>query len=602
MHNDRIVQQLINGLTSRQLAELVARLLEGMSDTDRAEFSNTLDPDVAAVFRRLSDPPTACAPAEEANDKTSDAKFAAQFQSALGALRDLLSELGDEDGDYILCERHWEPPDFDASRLTEDIERCAKDLLPLLDRAATLRLEGESLFMDYCQEITDGIGHYPEHIYTEDGLWFERTATECVLKWLDLHAETEMVFLEKLVALLDGTGCVTLDDDTIRAYLIEGWTEKRRRAFYSAIEVRRADDEEFRRETDQPRTLWHDIRYALAGMFDVAARIEIAESAVSDDWIKGVELVDVALADSNSTRALEFCRQTLDAYYRHRSSGTQVPSFDPGTTPLLGHWGVQDDFSQISRILGIWADLSAKAGDKRLAELLAIQQVLFTRSDDWSAVRAAFTQAETADASTLLRAWKERTLSAQCGAYFLGMRQQDFVWPEWLIDEGFAERFDAFTEKARSWLDETIGTAKTKDRDMFRRVAVHVWPPQMSLVAELFALGLPSGDYPILRAMLSQHCRLNPCPARLEWLGRTDIASLAIGGLGFVQRNMVHLIPSPETMSSDYGTAASWLAVAREVAPGIALSTLQRWKTDYRRRRNLWRDLSKHGFDVDLKS
>ena len=480
MHNERIVEQLINGLTSGQLAGLVARLLDGMSDTDRAEFINTLDPDVAAVFHLRSDPPTEDASTEEANGNTSDAKFAAQFQSALSELCDLLSELGDEDGEYILHERDWDPPDFDAFRLTDDIERCAKDLLPLLDRAATLGLKNESLFMDYCQEITDGIRLYPEHIYIEDGVSFEHTATECVLKWLDLHAETETGFLEKLVALLDGTGCVTLKDSTIRAYLIEGWPEKRRRELYSAIEVRRAADDAFRQETDKPRTLWHDIRYALAGVFDVTARIKIAEAAVSDDWTKGVELVDEALANNNSARALEFCCKTVDTYYRRRSLGTQVPNFDPGTTPLFGYNNLQDKCSPISRILGIWADLSAKAGDKPLSELLVIQHALFTREDDWTSVRAAFTRARTADASTLLRAWKERTLRAQCGTHFLGMARQDSVWQEWLIEEGFAERFDAFTKKALSWLGETIETAKTKNSDIFRRGAVHVWPPQMS--------------------------------------------------------------------------------------------------------------------------
>lgn len=601
MHNERIVQQLINGLTSGQLAELVARLLDKLSETDRAEFINTLDPDMAVVFHFLSDPTTENASAEEAHGRTSDAKFAAQFQSALSELRVLLSELGDEDGEYILHERHWEPPDFDASRLTKDIERCATDLLPLLDRAATLGLEGESLFIDYCQEITDGIGYYPEHIYIEEGVSFEHTATECVLKWLDLLAETETDFLKKLVALLNETGCVSLKNSTIRAYLIEGWPEKRRRALYRAIEVRRAYDDAFRQETDKPRTLWHDIRYALAGVFDVAARIKIAEASVSDDWTKGVELVDEALANNNSARALVFCYKTVDSYYRRRLFGTQVPSFDPATTPLFGHGGMQDACSPISRILGIWADLSAKAGDKPLSEFLMIQYALFAAPDDWTSVRTAFTQAGTADASTLLRAWKERTLRNQCGAYFLGMRQQDVVWPEWLIDEGFAERFDVFTKKALAWLGETIGIEKTKYPNALRRGASHVWPPQMSLAAELFALSLPSVNYPTLRAMLSQHCRLNPCPSRLEWLAMTEVASLTTGALGFVQRNMVHLIPSPGTMSSDYGTAASWLAVAREVAPDTALNTLQRWKTDYRRRRNLWRDLSKHGFDIALK-
>ena len=65
-------------------------------------------------------------------------------------------------------------------------------------------------------------------------------------------------------------------------------------------------------------------------------------------------------------------------------------------------------------------------------------------------------------------------------------------------------------------------------------------------VAELFAFGLPSGDYPTLRAMLSKHCRLNPCLARLEWLAMTDVANLTTGALGFVQRNMAHLIPTPQ--------------------------------------------------------
>jgi len=32
--------------------------------------------------------------------------------------------------------------------------------------------------------------------------------------------------------------------------------------------IRRAVDDEFRQKTDKPRTLWHGIRYALAGEFD----------------------------------------------------------------------------------------------------------------------------------------------------------------------------------------------------------------------------------------------------------------------------------------------------------------------------------------------
>lgn len=112
--------------------------------------------------------------------------FGSLFQSDLaGTCGNLLQSLRINPW---VCDGFLHKGDETAHTKITDIERCATDLLPLLDRAATLGLEGESLFMDYCQEITDGIGQYPEHIYIEDGVSFERTATECVLKWLDLRA------------------------------------------------------------------------------------------------------------------------------------------------------------------------------------------------------------------------------------------------------------------------------------------------------------------------------------------------------------------------------------------------------------------------------
>ncbi len=277
MDNDRFAQQLLDGLTSEQLVELVARLLDEMSDTERMEFCDVLDQDVAAVFRRLLEPP-ATATEDETSEMTSDARFAQQFRSALAALEGLLTELGDEDGDYIYQEHHWEAPDFDAPQLASDIERCARDLLPLLDRAAELELEEKDWFLDLCREIADGIESYPEYIYTEEGVCFEHAATECVLKWLDLHADSEASFLDELVAFMAEAGHVSLDNGTIRTYLLE-------------------------------------------------------------DWTKGVGLVDAAVAEGNSARALEFCSKTIDAYFNRRSYGRDCCGFDPGTTPLLGHWG-----------------------------------------------------------------------------------------------------------------------------------------------------------------------------------------------------------------------------------------------------------------------
>ena len=598
MNNDRLAEQLIDGLTSEQLAGLLARLLDGVSETERAALCDELDPDVAAVFGRVLKPPPADTTPNETPLLTSDAKFAEQFQSMLENLEGLLVELGDEDGDYVFQEHDWEPPDFDASRLASDIGRCAKELLPLLERAAELGLEGEGLFLDLCQEISDGIGLYPDHIYTEEGVELDQVATECTLKWLDLHSGTEASFLGRLSAFMDEAGCVGLDGSMIREYLLKRWAADRRRALYDAIQARRSSDDTFRGQVDKPRTLWYDIRYALAGEFDVAGKIRIAEASVAEDWTKGVGLVDAALAVGDSARALGFCRKTVDAYYRSRSFGRQSPDFDPATTPLFSHRGMRGESPLVSRVLGLWADLSAKDGDVALAELLRIQEALFAAPDDRTAGQRAFAQVHSADASILFGAWKKRTLEQQRGIYLLGTVPQGSVWPEWLIDAGFADRFGAFTEKAVPWLSEKIEAEKKTTRDVFRGHQAFRWPPQMSLTADLFALEAAPVEYRTLNDMLTQNCRLRDCPARLEWLGKTDVAKLTAAAVGFVRTNMARLIPSPAHMGGDYKLATGWLAAAREIAPGTARSTLQHWRAEYKRRRNLWRDLRAYGFDV----
>ncbi|MCK5804801.1 MAG: hypothetical protein KAI66_18330, partial [Lentisphaeria bacterium] len=548
MDNDRLAEQLVEGLTSEQFAGLLARLLDRMPEEGWAEFCDGLDRDVASVFRRLLSPPPAVPPPDETARSTSDAKFAEQFQSVLGGMRGLLLDLGDEDGDYVFQENDWEQPDFDAPRLASDIERYAKDLLPLLVRAAKLELEDEGLFTGLCEEISDGIGMYPDHIYTEEGVGLERTATECVVKWLDLHADTEGSFLDKLVAFIDAPGCVGFDDGAILTYLLDGWPEDRQRSLYDAIQHRRLSDDAFRRKSDRPRDLWYEIRYALAGEFDVTGRTEIAEASVSQDWTKGVALVDAAVADGNSARALEFCRKTVDAYYQRRSFGRESAGFAPGTTPLFSHWGVRDESPLVSRILGIWAELSAKDGDVSLAELLEIQKALLMEPDDWTTVRDAFDQAGSADATVLLSAWKKRTLEQQRGICLLGRPSQGAVWPEWLIDAGLAGRFNVFTEQAAAWLDEGIQAKRETALDAFRRRDSFLWPPQMSLTADLFTLNDAPREYPTLKAMLTQHCKLNDCPARLEWLGKSDAARLTAAAVAFVRRNMARLIPSPGNM------------------------------------------------------
>lgn len=599
MDNDRLARQLLDALTSEQLVGLLGRLLDWVSEAEWAEFCDELDLDTGTVFQRLLESQLEAGIKGETDDLTSDARFAQQFRAAVRRLANVVDALGDEDGDYVYQEHHWEAPDFDAYQVAKDIEACAKELLPLIPRAAELELEADDWFLDLCHDITEGIEMYPDHFYTEDGVCLEHTATECVLTWLNLHAESEAGFLKKLVEFMDAPGFVALDDGTVSTYLLKGWTENRRRALHHAIRDRRSSDEAFRDETDKPHMLWHKIRYALAGEFDAVGRIEIAEASVAEDWKKGVELVDAAVADGNQARALAFCRKTVGAYHRQRSFGRESDGFDPGITPLFGCRSMEHESPTMVRILGLWADLAAKDGDGMLAEQLTVQEALFTRVEDWTAVKHAFAQAGSANTTALFDAWKKLTLERQHGTLYLGADRREYpVWPEWLIDAGFADRFEAFTEEAMAWLEEEMKSDDKGTGSVFWRQPAFHWPPQLSLAADLFSLDTASGRYPTVKTMLAQYCKLSDCPARLEWLGNTDVPGLTTAAVEFVRRNAARLIPSPGSMSGDYESAAGWLAAAREVAPETARDTLRHWRDEYRCRRNLWRDLRAYGVDV----
>ena len=597
MDGDKLAERLVEALTTKQLTNLLGRLLDRMSEPGRGELCDELDEDSATVLRGLLAPRSAGrgGPAEA----PSGAKFAEEFHGVTGDLQALVLEVGDEEGEYVYQEHDWEPPDFDACRLAGDIERCAERLFPLLDRAAELGLEDETFFADLFEEFSGAIASYPEWIYTEEGVSLERTATECVLRWLDLHSDAEAELLAQLLGFLERPVSVHLDDSAIHQYLLSSLPASRRSRLYDAVRRRRASDDAFRRSADTPRTLWHGVWFELAGEFDTKVQTEIAESSVSGDWTKGVSLVDAAVAEGDSARALEYCRKTVDSFFRIQGWQKRNTGFDPATTPLFGHPGIPAEWTVISRIIGLWARLAREEGDGNLAGLLAIQKALFDAPDDWTAVRRAFSEGGSAGAGTLFEAWKERTLGQQRTTYLFGGPESgpDSGWVEWLIDAGFSDRFEAFGERAIIWLREKVQPEQLP-LNVFMRHSVPAWPGQTSLLADLLAIQDKSPEYPVLREVVMEHCSLNGCPSRLAWLRETDVEALTGHAVSFVRRNAARLIPSPETMGGDYSLAAGWLAACREIEPDVARRTLDHWRTQYKRRRNLWRDLRNRNFDV----
>ena len=591
------LEELINGLTSEQLVDLMHKLLADLSEEERKSLAGRLEPDVATVFKAAFE--ELPADSDEVGSFISDAKFAEHFQSVLERLHMVIFELGYEEGDYVAKEHDWEPPDFDTFEFTNDIEECTEDLLPLLDRAAELNLADKDLFFKICDEITEGLESYPEYIYTEEGVSFEKTATECVLKWTDLQSEDEADFLSSLNDFMQAAGMVELDKNTILENILEQWDRRRRKKLYEAIENLCAVDDTFGQQTNTPHTVWHELRYSLADEFDPANRLAIAEETLEKDWTKGSGLINSAVADGNTERALEFCHKTVSSYYRQRSFSRDAVEFVPGKTLLPGYAYSSDHNTEgkIANILLQWAKLARDKGNIKLAELLDIHEVMLTQPDNWDRVKEVFEKAESADTSTLFTAWRNHTLGGQTRNTMFSVSGDTAEWPAWLLDAGWEENFSQFEEKILTWLRK-----KWQPEKKVNGIGRYPSPPpvssQLTLAADLFALDNAPQQYDKLKTELAKECKLCDCPGRLAWLQKADTEKLTKAVLDFMRANLSDIIPSPENMTGNYSHAAAWLAVAREVAPAEAQSILWNWQYTFKRKRNLWRDLRAEGFDV----
>jgi hypothetical protein len=130
-----------------------------------------------------------------------------------------IAELGDEDGSYARQDQHWEPPYFDTSALSDDLEKAAEKMLDLLETIYQSGAEEPDVFAAAIDAIEEGINSFPEWMQgADDGeLVLGPFATQCLLGWEKLHAESVAGFLARMAALQDQWPC-QLDDAGFREF------------------------------------------------------------------------------------------------------------------------------------------------------------------------------------------------------------------------------------------------------------------------------------------------------------------------------------------------------------------------------------------------
>ena len=182
---DHAGERLLNALTQQEIAQLIDALFTVLSPELQEQASAQLSPDTQQTVKQILAPP----PIVESTQATAaqTVSLAKQAQTWSELWRDwdaIVWEASQEEGKYIAQEAHWEPPYFDTTTFTEDLENVAGKMLPLLQTAFEHEFTPERNFaaalLEAEAEVSEGI---PDWMEITDGLYVERQLTNCVLQW-----------------------------------------------------------------------------------------------------------------------------------------------------------------------------------------------------------------------------------------------------------------------------------------------------------------------------------------------------------------------------------------------------------------------------------
>jgi hypothetical protein len=126
-------QRLFAALTHNEIAHLLEVLLGTLSPDMLENVLDQLQPDTRHTVQTLLIPSDTADTTQEIHTPSVSLAKSEQTWSALWQeWGNIVDEAAQEDGTYLVQERHWEEPYFDSTTFVHDLERVAQQMRPLL--------------------------------------------------------------------------------------------------------------------------------------------------------------------------------------------------------------------------------------------------------------------------------------------------------------------------------------------------------------------------------------------------------------------------------------------------------------------------------------
>lgn len=544
------------------------------------------DPDLADTVRRILDKPDPQASALPSSQKT------AQIWASLWkSWEDHIANVADEKGPYANHREHWHPPYLDHAALERDLDEDANRLAEWIDQAFPLIGEPD-LFLDSLQELNENMRSLPEWFQpVDDDFVLGPSASACVLRWTWLGLANQSQPGHKLADtvrnLEQPEKHTELDRDAARQFFAN-LPEDVCREIHAYLRESR-----FRETLADRRSLWHRIQHGYESRFDPATHLQTCEEHLHQDWRYGEPLIGDALARHDDVAAEEFVELTLSSLLRWSGDDPWRP--ETMLLPELRYYRPPEEDEAMLRLLDQWESIAARCGKCGRVASLRLQGTILRSPEDWAVVSEAFREygsdpANQAAAKRLFVEWRQRMASA-CASQDGRNEQASDSWVHRLIDaqRNPSQGQEAFLEHIDSWLESCRKRASFFQKNWRSLALLTRYHPRHS---EFKAECATFHSDVLIPALQISHDMEKSLRQALASLGvkaeRIEVRSVW-------EQHLNTLVPLPGGSGSYYRESAKWMRALSEVNPAAYAKQLAQWKTEYRRRRNLWADMSSAG-------
>lgn len=589
--------RLLNGLTEEEIAQLIDALFGVLSQKLQDIAIAKLNPATQKTVRQILALPSTIT--EDPASETPVISLAKQAQTWCNLWQDwdgIVWEASQEEGQYMTQEAHWEPPYFDTTAFTEDLEVVAEKMLPLIQTVFEHDLTPNRSFIPVLLEVESQIlNGLEEWIELTDGLPLGRQVTQCVLAWEWLlysrQEENGFNFAKKIrqseLEFLE----ITFDDDAMLDFFIQ-LPETGRENIFVGLTANR-ETLFWKEALNNLNSYWHKIYLDLLKQYAPDRYVKNMRATIPQRWENGLPVIEAFLAQKNYTESLITIEETLQALLK-----SEPGEWKPEKSLLVEDVDFYDRKDRSAYTLLCYYQETAQGLDRtEQINALNIQKIAIDEGLNWSKMFAAFAEIKVSESTrkALFTSWRNY-INLQYNPDIWNrsriVKTLDKWWVIWLIDSIKDPQKGAtwFERKIIEWISDIAGD-KIKSGKNYERLRL--------LTQDLTEIrNKGKSDYPKFyqEVIYRQKTSTQNDLSRQEYLKQYAPNDLLEQVMNYWKTHLHYLIPQPElAQKSNYNQHARWMVALKEISPQNYKTIVAQWRVVHQRRSNLWKAMKEAG-------